>query len=416
MKKTFDNFYTSGWDFSLSGTDLKHRYQMINIGIFLSTLALFYALINDYYLQNYIFPEMTIIDIIEMTIIIMNIIMIIALRISQKTFEYVAMTITAQYTFFFLAMIYAGTPMDVKHAWFFTYSTILIYFQSSRQGVYWFVFFIIMLLIAPFQQFVHICYSVYEIFYLSFVLMVIYAITHFYQLKMEEVSALIKEQEKKLLISENIVKKELHHRVKNNMQFILSLFKLKLAPFMNSDIHQVIKEVTYKIRGMASVHDMLYKQKVLTSIDANQYFTTLVNALKHGYETEHIKFDMKIDTQLSSDQLIFCGLIVNEVVMNAIKYAFNDKASEKRWTISLNIYSDELQTVLEISDNGKGMNESRQLSFGSEMIESLIENELKGKMKLETDKGVKYTFYIPRQVCGGVRPINNTTFKTFQNF
>ncbi|MDX9742617.1 MAG: histidine kinase dimerization/phosphoacceptor domain -containing protein [Arcobacteraceae bacterium] len=205
-----------------------------------------------------------------------------------------------------------------------------------------------------------------------------------------------KEQEKQLLIAENIVKKELHHSVKNNMQLILSLFKLKLAPFINSDIQRVIKEVTYKIQGMASVHDMLYKQKILKSIDVSQYFSTLVNALKNGYETEHIQFDLKIDAQLSSDQLIFCGLIVNEVVMNSIKYAFNDTESQRGWIVSLHIYSDEKQTILEISDNGRGMDESRKISFGSEMIESLIRNELKGKMKLETDKGVKYTFYIPR--------------------
>jgi two-component sensor histidine kinase len=396
LKKILDNFYTSGWDFSISETDLVNRYQMINIGIFLSTFALVYALLYGYYTPEFVFTEMTIIDIIKVAIISMNLLMIFALRKSKKAFEYVAVIITAQYTFFFLSIVYAGEPMDVKHAWFFTYSTILIYFQNSKQGVYWFVFFITMLLIAPFQSFVDSTYSLYEICYLILVLSVIYAITHFYQQKMEEVNALIKEQEEKLLISENIIKKELHHRVKNNMQFILSLFKLKLAPFMNPDIQQVIKEVTYKIQGMASVHDMLYKQRILTSIDASQYFITLVNALKNGYETEHIKFEIKIDAQLSNDQLIFCGLIVNEVVMNAIKHAFSDKENENGWIIRLNVYSDEKQTILEISDNGTGMDESRKISFGSEMIESLIQNELKGKMKLETDKGVRYTFYIPR--------------------
>ena len=94
---------------------------------------------------------------------------------------------------------------------------------------------------------------------------------------------------------------------------------------MNPNIQRVLKEVTFKIQGMSNIHNLLYKQKALTSIDASQYFVTLVNALKNGYETEHIKFDMKIEAELSSDQLIFCGLIVNEVVMNAIKHAFNDK-------------------------------------------------------------------------------------------
>lgn len=329
-------------------------------------------------------------------IIVINVIMLIALRKSKKAFEYVATIITAQYTFFFLDIVYSGNPMDVRHAWLFTYSTILIYLQSSKQGAYWFIFFIVMLLIAPLQIFVEVNYSFYEVSYLSLVLMVIFAITHFYQQKMEEANALIKKQENELILSEAILKKELHHRVKNNMQFIISLFKLKLIPYMNPDIQRVIKEVTYKIRGMATVHDMLYKQKILTSIDASQYFITLVNALKNGYETQHIKFDMRIDAELNSDQLMYCGLIVNEVVMNAIKYAFKDREEEGGWTINLNIYSDEKQTVLEISDNGQGMDASRITSFGSEMIANLIEHELKGEMKLETDKGVRYTFYIPR--------------------
>lgn len=319
LKKKFDSFYTSGWDFPLADIDLRNRYQMINIGIFLSTLALVYAMISDY------MSTQIIIVVMEATIVAINIIMMIALRKSKKAFEYVATIITVQYTFFFLTIVYAGNPTDVKHAWFFTYSTILIYFQSSRQGIYWFVFFITMLLIAPFQTLVHTNYSFHEVSYLALVLTVIYAITHFYQLKMEEANALLKAQEEKFLISENTLKKELHHRVKNNMQFIISLFKLKLAPFMNPDIQRVVKEVTYNIKGMASVHDMLYKQKNLTSIDANQYFTLLVHALKNGYETQHIKFDLNINAQLSNDQLMFCGLIVNEVVMNAIKHAFNDK-------------------------------------------------------------------------------------------
>ncbi|MDO8453538.1 MAG: sensor histidine kinase [Sulfurimonas sp.] len=386
MNKIFDSFYTSGWNFPLSEMICRNRYQMINIGILLATVAALYAMIDNF-IQMSIF--------INAAIIVTNIGMIIALRKSKRAFKYVAMLITAQYTFFFLAIVYSGNPTDIKYVWLFTYSTILVYFQSSKKGTYWFIFFISMLLIAPFQKFVHVGYSFYDVSYLSLVLMSIYSVTYFYQVKMEEANALIKEQENKLLLSENILKKELHHRVKNNMQFIISLFKLKLAPFMNPDIQRVIKEVTYKIKGMASVHDMLYKQKIIAGIDASQYFITLVNALRNGYETKHIKFDMKIDAELSSDQLIFCGLIVNEVVMNAIKYAFKDREEEGGWTISLNIYSNEKETVLEIFDNGQGMDASRTTSFGSEMIASLIENELKGKMKLETDKGVKYTFYIP---------------------
>ncbi|MDO8454969.1 MAG: 7TM diverse intracellular signaling domain-containing protein [Sulfurimonas sp.] len=215
-----------------------------------------------------------------------------------------------------------------------------------------------------------------------------------------ELESTVKERTKELNIAletENILRKEFHHRIKNDMQFIISLFSLRLDPFMSADIQRVLTEITYKIKGIASVHDVLYSQNMLTNVDAGQYFTLLINALKNGYETEHITFHVNVRTQLSSDQLIYCGLIVNEVIINALKYAFDDKQNASGDnTISLNIYSDKEQTILEISDNGKGMNVSKENSFGSEMIESLIENELKGKMKLKTDNGVRYTFYMPK--------------------
>ncbi len=210
-----------------------------------------------------------------------------------------------------------------------------------------------------------------------------------------ELESTVEKRTKELHVAlerENILRKELHHRVKNNMQFIISLFELRLDPFMTSNINRVIREITYKIKGMARAQDILYVQKSLESIDTGKYFTQLINELKNGYETKHIKFDIKVDAHLSSDQILYCGLIVNEVIINALKYAFDD---EREGVISLNLYKNQNQTVLELSDNGKGMGKEKKDSFGTEMIKSLIENELKGKMKVETQSGVHYTFYMP---------------------
>ncbi len=386
QKELVDNFYTSGWEFSLSDLELKSRYQMINIGMFLSTIVIIYAIIGNYvrHIEGFI-P-------IETSIIVMNIIMTIALRKSRKIFEYVATIMTAQYTFLFLVIIYKGDPVDVKHTWFFTYSIILLYFQGSKKGLYWFIFLVTMLLIAPLQKFVEIKYTFYQVSYISFVLIIIYIIIHFYQVKMDEANALIKEQQNKLLEAENILRRELHHRTKNNMQFILSLFKLKLAAFMRPDVQRVVKEVTFKIKSMARAHDMLYAQTSLNNMDTSKYFNQLIDELKNGYETDRIAFDIKVETQLNGDQILYCGLIVNEMVINALKYAFDD---EQAGVISLHLTKNQDQIILDLSDNGKGMDESKEDSFGSMMIKSLIEHELKGSMKLETKNGVRYTVTMP---------------------
>lgn len=194
------------------------------------------------------------------------------------------------------------------------------------------------------------------------------------------------------LKSESVLRREIQHRVKNNMQFIISLFKLRLSPFANANINAVVKEVTYKIMGMAKAHDMLYAQKVLNNIDANEYFMQLIGELKKGYETKHIRFDVDIRANLDSQSLIYCGLIVNEVIINALKYAFEGK---KEGVISLSLYKNENAIVLEIADNGVGMDEDKKESFGSEMIKALVDNELKGTLKLETKQGVRYMIYLP---------------------
>ncbi len=202
-----------------------------------------------------------------------------------------------------------------------------------------------------------------------------------------ELESTVKERTKELhvaLETENILKKELHHRVKNNMQFIISLFKLRLYPFMSDDINRVIKEVTYKIKGMARAHDMLYSQKSLNTIDTNEYFTQLINELKNGYETEHIRFDIKVETELYSDRLIYCGLIVNEVIINALKYAFDDG---QNGVINLNLYKNKDETILELSDNGVGLKENHKQSFGLLMVNTLVTEQLKGTIEFDTKSG-----------------------------
>lgn len=135
---------------------------------------------------------------------------------------------------------------------------------------------------------------------------------------------------------------------------------------------------------MARAHDMLYSQKSLNTIDTNEYFTQLINELKNGYETEHIRFDIKVEIELDSDRLIYCGLIVNEVIINALKYAFDDG---QNGVINLNLYKNKDETILELSDNGVGLKENHKQSFGLLMVNTLVTEQLKGTIEFDTKSG-----------------------------
>ncbi len=184
-----DGFFTSGWDFDEAEQDLKNRYQMVNIGILLSAGGLVYGIIGNYIRDIPGFIP------IEITLLFMNFIMFFALRKYRHFFEFFAMTMTLQYTFLFLFLIYTGEPSDLKHLWIFTYPIILLYFQKTIHAVYWLVFILFMLVVAPLQSFVAIKYSMYQVTYISFVLVIISIIIYFYQRKIDEARSIVMEQQ-----------------------------------------------------------------------------------------------------------------------------------------------------------------------------------------------------------------------------
>ena len=120
-----NNFFTSGWIFDESELDLKSRYQMVNIALILSSVSLFYAIL----LNN--LRETTSLIPIELILILANAFFFLILRKDKKYFEYITTLMTAQFTIFFIYLIYVSEPSQLKHIWLFTYPIILLYFQSS---------------------------------------------------------------------------------------------------------------------------------------------------------------------------------------------------------------------------------------------------------------------------------------------
>jgi len=192
MKEKINNFFTSGWNFNENEIDVKSKVQMINISLLLSGLGLIYGIsINIINNISGFVP-------IELLALFLNMNMLILLRKNRYTVNIIATFLTFQYTIFFLFLIYKSDVNSLRHIWIFTYPLILLYFQGTKKGIYWLGVINIFLLIAPFQPFVDVSYSLFQIIYMIFVLIIITIVMYFYQYKMDEIKNLLFDEQKKL--------------------------------------------------------------------------------------------------------------------------------------------------------------------------------------------------------------------------
>jgi len=205
----------------------------------------------------------------------------------------------------------------------------------------------------------------------------------------EQIKASLKEKE--------VLLQEIHHRVKNNMQVIISLLKLQSGNITDKQYLDMFKESQHRIKSMALVHEKLYQTKNLADIDFKGYVKSLVISLFRSYKTKPGKITLKTevgDVALGLERAVPCGLIINELVSNSLKYAFpEERAGEIR--VAFNS-TDENMLVLEVSDNGIGMPEKLDFrnteSLGLHLVTILSEDQLHGTIELNRTDGTK--FYI----------------------
>ena len=178
-----------------------------------------------------------------------------------------------------------------------------------------------------------------------------------------------------------VLTKELHHRVKNNMQFIISLYRLKLNENINHEVDDKLKDVENSIKAMSNIHEILYEREDLEDINTNEYFNTLVYEIQNTYKNKSINISLNCTVKLDIQKAIYCGIILNELVTNSFKYAF----SKDSGNIEISLEKKEKKNILIIEDNGQGYDSSKPSSgFGLELMKSLVSNELKGEVEIDT--------------------------------
>lgn len=179
--------------------------------------------------------------------------------------------------------------------------------------------------------------------------------------------------------------KELNHRVKNNMQTIISLVQLQADEIDDDDIVDIFMTIQNRISAMTHLHELLYKQSDITHINTHEYFDILVDALQSSYEVDvDITYDVKLNLEV--EPAISCGLILNELIINSFKYAFDET---ENGTIHIELYKENEVYHFNICDNGKGYDLSAtKNSFGLVLVSTLVEDHLRGTIITSTSKGV----------------------------
>jgi two-component sensor histidine kinase/predicted hydrocarbon binding protein len=207
------------------------------------------------------------------------------------------------------------------------------------------------------------------------------------------------EKIKNSLKEKEILLKEVHHRVKNNLQIISSLLNLQSYYLIDDKSKSLFKETQNRIKTLALVHEKLYKSEDVEYVDIGQYITSIVELLSYSYDKENItvnyNFNFENLEKFDIEKAIPCGLIINEIISNAYKYAFPKK---RAGTISVELSKTENSCVLIIQDNGIGMPKDIDVNnsetLGLELINSLVE-QLEGTLTVNNQKGTKYLLEFP---------------------
>lgn len=157
------------------------------------------------------------------------------------------------------------------------------------------------------------------------------------------------------LHEKEVLLKEIHHRVKNNLQVITSLLSLQSARIPGAEIQAILKESQTRVKSMALVHEELYQSEDFSRVDFADYIRRLTANLFHTYQTGPVAVSLAVDVEkvyLTVDTAIPCGLIINELVSNALKHAF---AGREEGSVTIRLQRDGATHILTVRDDGVGL-------------------------------------------------------------
>jgi len=205
---------------------------------------------------------------------------------------------------------------------------------------------------------------------------------------------------KRSLNEKEVLLREIHHRVKNNMQVISSLLSLQAAKIDDTRLSALFQESKSRVRAMALIHEILYDSGDLSSIDLKKYIARLSTGLTRmfGADARRVRLDVKADDiALGIDEMVPCGLAISELISNSLKHAFPDDREGRIEIHATKASGGGIRLV--VADDGVGMPEGLDIrntkTMGMGLVVSLVERQLRGRLDLAHDRGTRFTIVIP---------------------
>lgn len=196
-----------------------------------------------------------------------------------------------------------------------------------------------------------------------------------------------------------VMMKELHHRVKNNLQIVSSLLSLQSYKTDDEKTVSIFRESQQRVQAMSLIHQRLYNTGNIMTVDMKEYITDLAETLMTSFGFHRDNFNLLVEIskdKLDVDKALPIGLILNEIITNAMKYAYEEVQSP---LLRISLKEDDLHLLLEIEDNGKGLDidlwKKGNHSFGKQLIAALS-TQLRAEQKLVVERGTLFSLVIPK--------------------
>jgi two-component sensor histidine kinase len=212
----------------------------------------------------------------------------------------------------------------------------------------------------------------------------------------EELDQSLKEKE--------VLLAEIHHRVKNNLAIISGLLQLEAFSVENEHTQKILKNSQMRIQSMATIHEMLYEAENFHDLSFEGFVEQIISSVREVYHQENQKISFSIDIKsinLNINQAVPCGLIINELITNAYKHAFDDK---QEGYISIVGEKSDSNIQFTVKDNGEGLpadfSIEKQSSLGFTLISSLI-SQLGAELTVKSGEGTTFVFSFQQEAVRG---------------